>query len=99
MKLLQLNDLQRIGNLLASPHRMRIVELLAMEAQGPGALSRTLEKSTTATTRQIKMLEDAGLVTRTDIPNSVGRATIATLNLEEIHRLVQEAQAWVEGLS
>jgi len=99
MKIHQLDDLQRLGNLLVSVHRMRVVESLAKRAQMPGELARTLGKSAAATVRQINLLEDTGLVTRADVPNSVGRATLASLNLEEIQRLVLETQTWVEGLS
>ncbi|MDQ3129105.1 MAG: winged helix-turn-helix domain-containing protein [Chloroflexota bacterium] len=65
--------------LLADPTRRRIVATLAMRPHRPSRLARALSLSRPAIARQLRLLEDAGLVDRHDVPGD-GRGVLYTIS-------------------
>jgi DNA-binding transcriptional ArsR family regulator len=73
--------------LLADPTRRRIIAALAMGPRRPSRLARELELSPQAIARQMRLLEEAGLVV------GDGRAVLYTIN----HRRHGAITAWLAG--
>jgi ArsR family transcriptional regulator, arsenate/arsenite/antimonite-responsive transcriptional repressor / arsenate reductase (thioredoxin) len=78
--------------LLADPTRRRIIAALAMGPRRPSRLARELELSPQAIARQMRLLEEAGLVVGHQVPGD-GRAVLYTIN----HRRHGAITAWLAG--
>jgi DNA-binding transcriptional ArsR family regulator len=78
--------------LLADPTRRRIIAALAMKPRRPSQLARELAMSPPAIARQMRLLEDAGLIARHEVPGD-GRGVLYTIN----HRRHGAITAWLAG--
>jgi DNA-binding transcriptional ArsR family regulator len=79
--------------LLADPTRRRIMGLVALHPRRPSALAGELGLSRPAITRQIHLLEDAGLIRITDSPHD-GRGRLCKAN----PMLIGPIAAWLAGV-
>jgi DNA-binding transcriptional ArsR family regulator len=70
------DDLDGVFVALANEHRREMVHALGLQPQTISQLARLRELSLPAIHKHVKLLEDAGLVTRT----KVGRTNVLTLN-------------------
>jgi DNA-binding transcriptional ArsR family regulator len=79
--------------LLADPTRRRIVGLLALHARRPSHIATEIELSRPATTRQLTLLREAGLIRMTYSPID-GRGRLYALN----PTLIRPIAAWLAGV-
>jgi len=86
---------KRIGTgiaLLADPTRREIVALLALHPRRPSTIAREIGRSRPATSRQLRLLAQAGLIHA--IPAAFdGRATLYAINPVSHGRIT----AWLAG--
>jgi predicted transcriptional regulator len=78
--------------LLADPTRRGIIAALAMGPKRPSRLARELGLSPQAIARQMRLLEEAGLVVGHQVPGD-GRAVLYTIN----HGRHGAITAWLAG--
>jgi predicted transcriptional regulator len=78
--------------LLADPTRRRIIAALAMGPRRPSRLASELELSPQAIARQMRLLEEAGLIVGHRVPGD-GRAVLYTINARR-HGAIT---AWLAG--
>jgi DNA-binding transcriptional ArsR family regulator len=78
--------------LLADPTRRRIIAALATKPRRPSQLARELAMSRPAIARQTRLLEDAGLIVRHEVPGD-GRGVLYTIN----HLRHGAIMAWLAG--
>ena len=78
--------------LLADPTRRRIIAALATKPRRPSQLARELGLSPPAVARQIRLLEDAGLISRHDVFGD-RRGVLYTIN----HWRHGAITAWLAG--
>ncbi len=79
--------LDQILEALANPHRRDIVYLLGLQPHAINQLARRRGLSLPAINKHLKMLENAGLISR----RKQGRTTYLTLNRQPL----QQLQAWI----
>ena|SRR5438105_2534236 len=79
--------------LLADPTRRRIVGLVALHPRRPSRIAAAIGLSRPATTRQLRLLCDAGLLRRTYSPQD-GRGRIYAVN----PMLIGPITAWLAGV-
>lgn len=82
-----LDDLDEVFTALSSPHRRRILDLLALQPASIQQLANRVGMSLTAIHRHIGVLESSGLVRR----KKVGRTNFLALNRGTMRRV----QDWV----
>ena len=78
--------------LLADPTRRRILGLLALRARRPSAIAREIGRSRPATSRQLRLLREAGLIRVLPAPFD-GRATVYAIDPRAHGRIT----AWLAG--
>jgi len=78
--------------LLADPTRRRIVTLLAAQPMRPAAIARELGLSPPATSRQLRLLEEAGLV-RGFASVMDGRGRVYAIDPRSLRPII----AWLAG--
>ena len=79
--------------LLADPTRRRIMGLIALHPRRPSAIASEIGLSRPATTRQIHILRDAGLIRITFSPHD-GRARLCSTN----PMMIGPIAAWLAGV-
>jgi DNA-binding transcriptional ArsR family regulator len=79
--------------LLADPTRRRIVGLLLGHARRPSQIAREIALSRPATTRQLNLLRDAGLIRATFSPID-GRARLYAVS----PTMIRPIAAWLAGV-
>ncbi len=78
--------------LLADPTRRRIVALLALRPRRPSTIAREIGLSRPATSRQLRLLREAGLIRIVPVPLE-GRAVLYAIDDHEHGRIT----AWLAG--
>jgi DNA-binding transcriptional ArsR family regulator len=78
--------------LLADPTRRSIVGLLALRPRRPSAIASQIGRSRPATSRQLRLLREAGLIRVLPAPFD-GRATLYAIDPEAHGRIT----AWLAG--
>jgi DNA-binding MarR family transcriptional regulator len=78
--------------LLADPTRRRIIALLAVRAQRPSTIAAELGLSRPATTRQLHLMRDAGLIVA--MPSLVDRRAVLYVIAPRQHGPIT---AWLAG--
>lgn len=79
--------------LLADPTRRRIMGLIALHARRPSSIAADIGLSRPATTRQLHLMADAGLIRITFSPHD-GRARICATN----PHMIGPIAAWLAGV-
>ena len=78
--------------LLADPTRRKIVALLALRPRRPSVIAEEIGLSRPATSRQLRLLWEAGLIRALNAPHD-GRVVLYTVNPREHGRIT----AWLAG--
>jgi DNA-binding MarR family transcriptional regulator len=78
--------------LLADPTRRAIVANLALRPHRPSRLARRLGVSPPALSRQLALLEDAGLIRRHSVPGD-RRGSLFTVHPDQVRQIL----AWLAG--
>ena len=81
------DDLDRLFGALANGHRREMVHMLGLQPHSISRLAAARDLSLPAMTKHVRVLEDAGLVTR----RKIGRTTFLALD----RAAMRELQAWL----
>jgi DNA-binding transcriptional ArsR family regulator len=79
--------------LLADPTRRRIMGLIALHARRPSGIASEIGLSRPATTRQLRLLAEAGLIRVTYAPHD-GRGRLCSVN----PMMIGPIAAWLAGV-
>lgn len=95
----QKEKLCTLGKALSSPERVEILQLLYRNPLIIGDIAKALDISVSSTIFHVKMLEEAGLITRKSLPNTRGNQKLCTcvtdyVSIELIAPCVEAAETF-----
>jgi DNA-binding transcriptional ArsR family regulator len=94
MRRIQYDQIARIGQAMASPVRLRALNLLAQRPWRVGELAQELGESIAATSAHLKVLRAAGMV----VEERRGREVWCRVESDEVFRLLAAAQRTAEAI-